>query len=43
MAELVLKCGITREAGYLYYIDTKGNVMRAKMRRGGRKKGATNK
>lgn len=33
--EKVLKCGITREAGYLYYIDKDGDISRVKMKRGG--------
>ena len=27
-------CGIKREKGYLYYVDKKGNVCKAKMKRG---------
>ena len=38
MAEKVCKCGIKKEAGYLYFVDKKGDVSRAKMARG-RKKG----
>lgn len=38
MAELVKKAGVKRESGYLYFIDKKGHVSRAKMARG-RKKG----
>jgi len=38
MAEKVLKCGIKKQKGYLYFIDKKGDVSRAKMARGGRKK-----
>ena len=34
----VAKVGIKREAGYLYYIDKDGDVARAKMVRGGKKK-----
>ena len=34
----VMKCGIKRKKGYLYYVDAKGNVCEAKMARGGRKK-----
>ena len=36
--EKVLKCGVKRAAGYLYYIDKQGDVSRAKMARGGKKK-----
>jgi len=39
MAETLVKCGVKREAGYLYFIDKKGNVARAKMARGRKKKG----
>ena len=39
MAEKVAKVGVKKESGYLYFIDKKGNVARAKMSRGGRKKG----
>ena len=38
MAEKVLKCGIKKQKGYLYFIDKKGDISRAKMARGGRKK-----
>jgi len=34
MAEKVAKVGIKRESGYLYFLDKKGNVSRAKMARG---------
>lgn len=40
MAQKVLKCGIKREKGYLYYIDKKGNVSMAKMARGKKKGGS---
>lgn len=39
MAEVVAKVGVKKEKGYLYFIDKKGNVSRAKMSRAGRKKG----
>jgi len=39
MAEKVAKVGVKKEDGYLYFVDKKGNVARAKMSRGGRKKG----
>ena len=39
MAEKVAKVGVKKEKGYLYFVDKKGNVSRAKMSRGGRKKG----
>ncbi len=38
MAEKVAKVGVKKKAGYLYFVDRKGNVSRAKMARG-RKKG----
>jgi hypothetical protein len=36
--EKVLKCGIKKQKGYLYFIDKQGDISRAKMARGGRKK-----
>ena len=39
MAEKVAKVGVEKEVGYLYFVDKKGNVARAKMVRGGKKKG----
>jgi uncharacterized protein YcgL (UPF0745 family) len=38
MAEKVAKVGVKKAKGYLYFVDKKGNVSRAKMARG-RKKG----
>jgi hypothetical protein len=38
MAEKVMKCGIKKQKGYLYFIDKKGDISRAKMARGGRRK-----
>jgi len=38
MAEKVEKVGVKKEKGYLYFVDKKGNVSRAKMVRGGSKK-----
>ena len=38
MAQKVLKCGIKKEPGYLYFIDKDGDIARAKMVRGGKKK-----
>jgi len=37
-AEKVAKAGVTRETGWLYYIDKAGNIARSKMVRGGQKK-----
>jgi len=39
MAEVLVKCGVKRKPGYLYFVDKKGNVARAKMARGRKKKG----
>ncbi len=39
MAEKVAKVGVKKQKGYLYFIDKKGNVSRARMARGGGKKG----
>jgi len=39
MAEKVTKAGVKKEGGYLYFVDKNGNVARAKMARGGGKKG----
>ena len=41
MAQKVLKCGIKRKKGYLYYLDKKGNVAEAKMARGKKKGGGS--
>jgi hypothetical protein len=40
MADKVLKLGIKRQKGYLYFIDKKGNVSMAKMARGKKKGGS---
>jgi hypothetical protein len=37
MAEKVMKCGIKKQKGYLYFIDKKGDISRAKMARGRKK------
>jgi len=39
MAQKVAKAGVKKEKGYLYFVDKNGDVSRAKMARGGRKKG----
>lgn len=39
MAEKVAKAGVKKQGGYLYFVDKHGNVARAKMARGGGKKG----
>jgi len=33
MGEIIIEKAIEREKGYLYYIDGKGNICRAKMAR----------
>ena len=43
MGTVVAKAVVTRKPGFLYYVDSKGNVCEAKMARGGRKKKATAK
>ncbi|MBN2459435.1 hypothetical protein JXB28_04070 [Candidatus Woesearchaeota archaeon] len=37
MAQVVAKTNIRKEKGWLYFIDKKGNVSRAKMARGRKK------
>ena len=37
MAEVMHKCGIKRESGYLYFINKQGNAARVKMARAGKK------
>lgn len=39
MAEKVKKVGVSKEKGYLYYLDKQGNVSRSKMARGDQKGG----
>lgn len=41
MAEVVAQTHVKKQGGYLYFLDKKGNVARAKMSRAGRKKGKT--
>lgn len=43
MGSIVAKNVVQRKPGYLYYVDSKGNVCEAKMARGGRKKKASKK
>ena len=38
MSEVIVKNVVNREKGYLYFVDGKGNVCRAKMARGRKKK-----
>ena len=37
MAEVLVKCGVKREPGYLYFVDKNGNAARVKMARKGQK------
>ena len=39
MAEKVVKCGVKKEKGYLYYLDKNGDLARSRMARGGDKGG----
>jgi hypothetical protein len=43
MAQKVMKVGIKRQKGYLYYIDKQGDISCAKMARGGKKGGSPKK
>lgn len=43
MATKVVKCGIKRKKGYLYFIDKQGDVSMAKMARGKKKGGGRQK
>lgn len=43
MAELVIKTGIKRKKGFLYFLDKQGNVSCAPMSRAGRTKGKAKK
>jgi len=43
MAEKVQKVGVTREEGFLYFIDKDGDVAKAQMARGGKKGGKAKK
>jgi len=43
MAQKVVKLGIKRQKGYLYYIDKQGDVSCAKMKRGKQKGGSPKK
>ena len=38
MGEIILERVVERESGYLYYIDGEGNLCKAKLKRGGKKK-----
>jgi len=43
MAEKIMKVGVKRQKGYLYYIDKQGDVSCAKMARGNKKGGSPKK
>ncbi|MBP5288043.1 MAG: hypothetical protein J6Z08_09115 [Elusimicrobiales bacterium] len=43
MAELVKKCGIKKEEGFLYFVDKAGDISCAKASRGNKKGGKTKK
>jgi len=43
MAEKVARVGCKKENGYLYFVDKNGDISRAKMSRGGGKKGKAGK
>ena len=43
MAEIVVKTGVKKQKGYLYFIDKSGHISRAKMSRAGRTKGKAKK
>jgi hypothetical protein len=43
VAQKVMKCGVKRETGYLYFIDKDGDISRSKMARGAKKKPAAKK
>ncbi|MCR5505257.1 MAG: hypothetical protein K6E94_06920 [Elusimicrobiaceae bacterium] len=43
MAEKVLKLGVDREEGFLYFIDKDGDVAKVAMARGGKKGGKAKK
>jgi hypothetical protein len=38
MGSVLVRNVVKRRAGYLYYVDGKGNVCEAKMARGGRRR-----
>ena len=38
MGQIIARNVVKRRPGYLYYVDSKGNVCEAKMARGGRRK-----
>lgn len=38
MAQKVARVGIKKEEGYLYFVDKQGDISRARMVRGGRRR-----
>lgn len=43
MGKVIAKNVVDRKPGYLYYVDSNGNVCEAKMARGGKKKKKSSK
>ncbi|MFH0978104.1 MAG: hypothetical protein V1837_02260 [Candidatus Woesearchaeota archaeon] len=43
MAKKVAKVGVKKQKGWLYFVDKGGNISRALMARGGKKKGMVKK
>jgi len=43
MAQKLMKAGVKREKGYLYYVDKAGDISCAKMARGSKKGGSPKK
>lgn len=43
MGKVIAKKVVERKPGFLYYVDSEGNVCEAKMARGGKKKKAAKK
>jgi len=43
MSEKVLRCGIKKQDGWLYFIDKNGDISRAKANHKGRPRGARNR
>lgn len=43
MAKKVAKVGVKKQKGWLYFVDKSGNISRALMARGGKKKGMAKK
>ena len=43
MAKKVCKCGVKKEKGFLYFVDKKGDISKAKMARGNKKGGKPTK